>query len=244
MNEQKVLEKFLCKPLSSSLEVFEEFLSLNDYNVKYSINQGKKSFVYIPGKRKDRVLLVAHADTVWDKEYGEAICNQELKFENGFYRGKIEDCGIGADDRAGCAMLYLLKDSGHSLLITDGEETGQIGANYIKNNFPVFYEELNNHSYMVQLDRRNANDYKTYNLKVSQEFCDFIEENTGYVDAGKNSSTDIIVLCEKICGVNLSVGYYNEHTEDECLNYSEWLNTLEIVKKMISGEQKKFLLEK
>ena len=41
-----------------------------------------------------------------------------------FYRSGVYDEGIGADDRAGCAILWLLKDSGHSLLVTNGEEIG------------------------------------------------------------------------------------------------------------------------
>lgn len=241
--EQRVLEAFLSMPIKSSMRVFEAFINLNRFGTTYSINDSKRGFVYVPGKRDDRVLLVAHADTVWDREYCVESFKQEIVFENGFYKGKNDTCGIGADDRAGCAMLYLLRDSGHSLLITDGEEHGQIGATFIRQDFGAIYDALNNHSYMIQLDRRNANDYKTYHLPVTDEFREFIESSTGYKDAGKNSMTDIVSLCRDICGVNLSVGYYHEHHEDECLCYNEWLNTLNIVRKMLKGKQKKFLLK-
>ena len=52
----------------------------------------------------------------------------DVVFEDGVYSSGDDLCGIGADDRAGCAMLWLLRDSGHSLLILDGEEHGQVGA--------------------------------------------------------------------------------------------------------------------
>lgn len=71
--------------------------------------EGEDSFVYVPGKREDRVVLIAHADTVYNS-------GQEIIFEEGIYRSGTPYCGIGADDRAGCAILYLLKDFGHSLL--------------------------------------------------------------------------------------------------------------------------------
>ena len=243
MNERETLEYFLSMPLGYSMRVFEAFMELHNPGTLYSLNTGKRGFMYIPGRRDDRIAIAAHADTVWDVEYVSGTHTQEVKYEDGFYRGSIPGAGIGADDRAGCAMAYLLRDTGHSILITDGEEHGQRGANYLRWAFPQLYDELNNHAYIIQLDRRNASDYKTYNLPVSGEFRSFVEENTGFTDAGKTAKTDIIALCGKICGVNLSVGYYNEHHDDECLCYDEWLNTLEIVRNMTAGNQERFLLE-
>ena len=56
-------------------------------------------------------------------------------------------------------------------------------------------------------------------------------------DEGKKSKTDIVVLCKDICGANLSIGYYNEHTTTEILSYREWLKTYKKVEKMLSNEQ-------
>lgn len=240
-NAKKVLEEFLSFPLEDSKEILEKFATLP--NAFYCNDGKKRNFVYIPGTRKDRVILIAHADSFWDKLYwDEGKIGQTFKFQNGIYTGVKENYGIGADDRAGCAILWLLKDSGHSLLITDGEETGRIGSFHIKDNYPNIYDELNQHYYMVQFDRRNANDYKCYRLPVTKEFKDFIEKETNYIDAGVNSFTDIVTLCNKICGVNLSVGYYNEHSGRETLVFDEWYNTLDVANKMLSKEQKKFPL--
>ena len=86
-------------------------------------------------------------------------------------------------------------------------------------------------------------DYKFYDIPVTDEFRNFIEENTGYKDAGTSSSTDIRYLCARICGVNLSVGYNYEHHVEEYLVFSEWENTLNLARKLLAGEQRKFPLK-
>jgi hypothetical protein len=238
---KKVLEHFCSFPLTSSIDVLNEFAKLPEAIPCFHGN--KNNFVYIPGTRADRVILVAHADTVWDSEYGsDGDIVQKLKFEKGIYSGTNTCYGIGADDRAGCAMLWLLKDSGHSLLVTDGEERGQFAANYIRSTIPELFEEINNHCYAIQFDRRGRNDYKTYNLPISQEFIDFIKGKTKYIDAGRNARTDIVALCDKICGVNLSIGYYNEHSASEILVFKEWLHTLNMVSELLKEEQKQYPL--
>lgn len=240
---KRVLERFLSFDITSAKEVLDEFASLSGAVVHK--DGEKNNFVYVPGARKDRVLLVAHADTVWDSLYnGGESCEQILTESNGIYLSRSRVSGIGADDRAGCAMLWLLKDSGHSLLIVDGEEYGQIGSRYIRDRYPQIFDELNMHSYMIQLDRREHMNYKTYDLPVSKEFISFIEGKTGYKNSGRLSSTDIVALCRDVCGVNLSIGYYCEHTPDERLVLREWLTTLTIIEELLRAEQKRYPLLK
>ena len=129
MESKAILDQFLNVPISSSQGVFEIFAQLPGAIWR----KGEKpleQFLYVPGTREDRVVLSAHADTVWDSAYGnsrEAV----LRYEDGIYASGNEACGIGADDRAGCAMIWALRDSGHSLLILDGEEKGKVGARYL-----------------------------------------------------------------------------------------------------------------
>lgn len=239
--ERTILEHFLRMPLNDAESVLYEFRQLP--GAVYYPTTSKDcpdSFVYIPGARKDRVLLVAHADTFFDSYTGDNV----VELEEGTYFSGNKDTGIGADDRAGCAILWLLRETGHSLLVTNSEEWGSISANRIAARIPALYDELNGHCYMIEFDRRHSDNYKTYNIPVSKNFTDFIEASTGYHDAGKASSTDIVHLCGKICGVNLSVGYYYEHTPDECLVFGEWMNTLEIARRMLEGEQERFPLLK
>ena len=245
-----VLMSFLSFRPEDSIPVLAKFAEL-DGAVSH-FDGGKNNFVYLPGDRKDRVLLVAHSDTVWDKYYHreysnkfKAFCLSKRKhlpklYNNIISQGGSKVWGLSADDRAGCAMLWLLKDSGHSVLVTDGEEHSQISANYIADNYPELYDELNDHNYMIQLDRRGSHDYKTYDIPVKPEFLQYIEENTGYSDAGKNSRTDIVALCRDIAGVNLSIGYYDEHHEIETLNIDEWQHTYDVVKNLLCKTQPKF----
>jgi len=251
MYEKDVLIEFLSYRPEDSMPVLNRFAGLKRAIAHF--DGGKKNFVYVPGTGTNRVVLVAHADTVWDKGYfpdfvslyGEPLEKKKHKpvLRKGIVRqAGWKNRGIGADDRAGCAILWLLKDTGHSLLITDGEEHGQIGANHLMNQYTDLAKEINEHSYMIQLDRRNNRDYKTYSLPVSEEFIEYIEARTGYTNAGTTSRTDIIALCRRICGVNLSVGYLREHHSDETLDVEGWLNAYETVKTMIEGEQPQFLL--
>lgn len=243
--ERKVLERFLSVSVNDNDEIFDIFKDLPNAVFR----QGEKPnerFVYIKGTRDDKVLLVAHADTVWDKNWIGKNKNytQKLGYSFGAYYNKNSflDFGIGADDRAGCAILYLLRNSGHSILIVDGEEHGQVGSNFLKRENKDIYDEINNHCYALQFDRRNKGDYKCYNIPVTVNFKDFIETNLGFSDAGKKSRTDIVVLCDKICGANLSIGYYDEHTRFESLEYKTWLKTYKKVSQMLEKEQEHFNL--
>ena len=97
---------------------------------------------------------------------------------------------------------------------------------------------------MIQFDRRGAEDYKFYNIPVSEKFENFIKSKTRYRNAGTNARTDIVALCEKICGVNLSVGYYNEHTQNEYIIFKNWFHTFKIVKKLLEEKQQQYKLIK
>ena len=234
----EVLLGFLSKPLDSARTVLEEFASLP--GARYCDEGRGYRHVYLPGKREDRVLLVAHADTVWDDQIR---ITQTPVLRDGVIRGEDPTLGLGADDRAGCAILWLLRESGHSLLVLDGEEYGSLAAHHIREEMPALFDELNSHAYAVEVDRRMDRNYKVYDLPVTQEFRAFIEGATGYREADRRSSTDIRVLCRDICGVNLSIGYYDEHTEEEHLVLDEWYRTLTLLETMLDPPQEKYRLK-
>ena len=225
-SDLEVLKEFLALPHRASA-VLDRFAALPEAVRKSG--GGEKGFVYVPGKRENGVLLVAHADTVAD-------ANQEVVLEE--KAGVIRNTRgiLGADDRAGCAMLWLLRESGHGLLVTAGEENGCIGSRFLRDDCPDIFDEINGrYQFMVQLDRRNGRDYKCYDVGTD-EFRIYVEDKTGFAEPNRDWSTDIRVLCKKICGVNLSCGYRNEHYEDECIVTSEWLNTLEILRKWLAED--------
>jgi hypothetical protein len=239
---RSILEEILAYPLETSRYVINLFRS-----VKGAVHRGDRSnqFVYIPGIRPDRALLVAHADTVWDSP--SATPRQNVFVNDGdIYRsaGLVPRRGLGADDRAGCAILWALNNLGHSLLITDGEERGRLGSRFLMedpSNRDIAEEINEGHSFAVQFDRRNAADFKCYDVGTD-EFRSYVAKMTGYTEPDRSTYTDITTICRRIPGVNLSIGYYQEHTLDEYLVTREWQHTVDVAREWLSQPLPTFLL--
>lgn len=213
MTDTDILKDFLNIPLGNSGEVFNKFTGISG-----AVHRGRglEQFLFIEGTRINRVLLIAHADTYWDNHYGGSVnAPQELYELNGIIRNRKG--GLGADNRAGCAMIWLLKEMGHSILITNGEEHGRKGSRWLMDKNHDIADSINfNHQFVVQFDRRNDRDFKCYSVGTD-EFRAHVRQYTGYSEPNRSSYTDIVTLCRNICGVNLSIGYRNEHSEDEHL---------------------------
>ncbi len=231
-NPIEVLRSFLEIPLGSADGVFDRFLEIPQ---AIYCGQGLERFLYVRGSRSNKVLLVAHADTYWDHEYGhDPGPTHEIRIENGEIRAVNDEFGLGADDRAGCAMLWLLKDLGHSLLVTNGEEKGQSGSSWLMDHNKDIAHEINrDHQFVIQLDRRNGQDFKCYDVGTD-EFRAYVAEKTGYTEPDRRATTDIVTLCSEIAGVNLSIGYHNEHRNLEYLNIAEWEHTVNVVREWLS----------
>lgn len=248
--------------LSKAQETAEEFLQIKEADVlnkfhnlpkAYSDGYGQNRFVYIPGNRQDRVLLVAHADSVWGnldiklsiKDDIISSANKDLEYEQTNqhnYTCKKKGIGIGADDRAGCAILWELRDLGHSLLITNGEESGCIAAKTLAEDTWWSKEFNETHNFAVEFDRKDEKDIVFYDIGT-KSFADEVKKETSFKPE-YGSSTDIKHICKRICGVNLSVGYTGPHFADEKLYINSWLNTLKVANDWLSKGTKKFELNK
>lgn len=211
----------------------------------FTDGRDQERFVYIRGQRDDPVLLVVHADTVWNfvesgddsriklKYENNIISTDNSKFEyivsykhkNKIKKEKASGIGIGADDRAGCYIVWMLRSLGHSILITSGEEIGCVASNRIMKS-EWWQKEIAKHQFAVQFDRRGSNDIVFYDVGT-KDFVSYVEKETGYT-AAEGTTTDIRCLCQDICGVNISVGYYNEHTVKEILKINELEQTLKM----------------
>ena len=168
VNDKDVLIEFLGMPIQGADEVFEKFSRITGAEV---FGRGLKKFLYVKGARKNRVLLATHADTWWDGSYSGLQSGNcapaEIVEGSGIIRNK--NGGLGPDDRAGCAILWLLKDLGHSILITSGEKQGRQGSNYLMDAHPGIKDEINNdHQFVVQFDRRNAREFKCYGVGTDE----------------------------------------------------------------------------
>jgi hypothetical protein len=219
-------------------DVLDQFHGLTN---AFSDGEGCERFVYIPGTRKDRVLLVAHADTVWgnlevqltekDGVISSAREKEEIKVKRGDKRWIQNGIGIGADCRAGCAIIWGLRDLGHSILITSGEEIGGLGAKRIIGT-DWWKEEIDKHQFAVEFDRMNEKDIVFYDVGT-KGFAEYVTKETQYKPA-RGTYTDIVDLCKTICGVNISIGYYDQHRPSEKLVLKEWRQTFNIVHEWLS----------
>lgn len=209
---------------SSTLSVIERFADLPGAITIPPLSNSllyDDSSIYVPGSRKDRVLLVAHSDTVWSEALPR---NRAVVSRNKNLVSTIPTVGIGADDRAGCTALWRLRNFGHSLLLCAHEERGCLGALDVTKAIP---EELKDHAFALEFDRRGSHDLAVYGDHTSS-FLSYLQKwFLGYRKAW-GSFTDISVICSytNLCGANLSVGYYHEHTPQEILKIRELENTI------------------
>ncbi len=231
--KKRILKYFLNRDITGTEEILNIFEKLE--GAKRGWSSKGYPYIFVPGKNENKVLLTAHCDTVWNDENYD----QKLRYKSGVFYSGNPKIGIGADDRAGVAMLYLLRKSGNSLLVTTGEEDGMMCSRFLTKEE---YDMINDHNFIVQLDKCGNKEFKCYSVG-SEEFINYIKEKTGFKYIEPSSFTDIVSLCKTICGVNLSVGYYNEHTKNEMLVYDEWLTTLKTTQKLIQ-DSKKFELDR
>jgi hypothetical protein len=151
------------------------------------------------------VLLVAHMDTVHAKL--PTVINYDTKTES-----LSSPNGIGGDDRCGIYMvLEIVKQYNCSVLFTEDEETGCVGAEkFIKTELASELE----FNYIIEFDRRGDKDAVFYNCD-NDEFEKFITKE--FFKTSWGSYTDISKLAPFFgcAAVNLSCGYHKAHTKDE-----------------------------
>ena len=128
--------------------------------------------------------------------------------------------GLGTDDRAGVMMImWMLKNTNYRpwILFTTNEESDLKGAQ--------FASTLNIHPrFVIELDRQGQKESVFYKCDNSA-FEEYI--NSFGFHTCRGTYTDISVLCPEwdCAGVNLSVGYYDEHTYAEYWSADDFLNT-------------------
>ena len=240
MAAKAVLDQFLNLPIDSSQGVFEVFAQLAGAIWKKG-DKPLEQFIYIPGTREDRVVLSAHADTVWDAFYGNPQ-DAVLCYEDGVYSSGSDVCGIGTDDRAGCALVWALRNSGHSLLILDGEEKGKIGAKYLKEKHPRIFREINRHRFILELDWAGSCACLFNQVDNTKAFKDYIQKEAGFFDSRKKGGSDLQILCRDVCGANLSVGWQACHSPKERLVLVDWEKNFEVLSDFLVRPQPKFAI--
>lgn len=227
-------KKFMEAPEKTIIKMFS---SLPNAQI-YAYQEGRP-IIFIPGTRKDRVLLVAHYDTVWmTPRHGENRVEMTRRVRvDGFLLHSAEaGRGIGADDRLGCLALWSLRDTGHSLLLVPDEEIGCLGSRKTAAEY-VDQMGLRNHQFMMQFDRRGAYDLVYYSFD-NPELHKFLLGHFPGFSKAYGSCTDIVQLIPAtgVAGVNVSIGFNSEHTENERVDIFDFIRTVAYTKKMLEGE--------
>jgi hypothetical protein len=122
-----------------------------------------------------------------------------------------------------------------SVLFTNGEETGGTGVRAFIKSGIKWTEGVR---LMVELDRKGANEWVDY-VSVEKQVQTYVE-SFGYV-SGHGSYSDIydLSLDSMIPGVNLSIGYYSQHTGAERLHVDEAVMCCERVMQMLASPLEK-----
>lgn len=206
-------------------EVFAEALKRLALCGYTGIEQGKE-FVYAAGEIP--IMLVAHVDTVHTAPPKTVLYDRT--------QGLLwSPEGLGADDRAGVIGIFEMLNRGFRphVLFTDGEEKFGTGATEVAQK--LMGTDVN---YVVELDRRDGDEAVFYD-------CDNKEFKQHVLGFGFRESwgtfSDISIICPDwdIAGVNLSTGYYKEHTQTEYFSLADLWRTLGRLEKMLSAPETK-----
>lgn len=214
--------------LAHLLKLTQEELKVEVYNY---LRQKKMKPIYDDGfvyaKGDIPILLVAHMDTVFDEPPKRLFYN---KTEDKIFN---PNGGLGGDDRCGVyAIMKLLEKYKPYVLFTEDEEIGCIGAK--KTVDKLLKPKV---KYIIEFDRRGCNDCVFYDCG-NEEFMDYIESFDFEMDYGSCSDISILGNEWDIASVNLSSGYYNEHTEKEYIIFHELENTIVRAEKMLRDYEK------
>lgn len=227
-----------------------QYIHENYTDIRSDIDKYGNMYIY-KGKADTVNCVIAHLDI-----------NQKTKCDNvhilhidqwimGINKDTGVQIGLGHDDKAGVyfALQALKKFDNLKVFFPLDEEIGLVGTRACE---LAFFENV---GFMVQLDRRGYKDISNYTngndvlTKESQEEFQAICDKYGYAYA-RCISTDVGNLVGRldIQGVNISCGYYDEHSDKEVLNVNQYDNAerfaLSLLKhtngKKYTIEQKKY----
>jgi len=205
---------------------------LAEYIEPQATHKGKKWW-YIPGSLAENVTVCAHIDTacdrgtgpqkVWDYEKKEMVDAPAKTKDRDMYlyydrQKEVFWCpeGLGADDRAGVHAAFHLYDTMFprpNLLFLDEEESGCTGARDAATEGKTV---LKNTLFFVEFDRRGVLECIFYQNEP-KPFEDYVVSFGLTKEMGTMSDVGTLSRELEICGVNLSIGYIDEHRNTERL---------------------------
>ena len=222
----KLLKQLLRKTQKELSQYLNEELKKYYDNVIYTEE-------YIAVKGTIPIVLVAHLDIVFSDKYRKDILIVHDKEQQILWSPQ----GLGTDDRAGVfTILTLLEETElrPHILFTTNEETEATGALAVANK-SIKEKLFGKVSYVIELDRQGFLEAVYYECN-NPEFENYIN-NFGF-NTEIGTFTDISIICPEweVAGVNLSVGYYYEHSFAEHFYFDAWYHTYKRLIEMLKAE--------
>lgn len=211
--------------------------TLVGYFKKEQMDYDEHGNIFIGFRKETRGLpiLVAHLDNVL---HGERTPVWSLNGRR--LMGKT--AGIGFDDKAGIIAIIQLwkafRQQQFRIIFTTDEETGGVGAKAMDK------QRIKDAAWILELDRKNGNNF------IQKSGCTRLCSDAfaqKFIELGfkkeQGTFTDVNVFkeyAENVNMANLSIGYYNPHTDSEYLDTVEFDN---IINKVAGFIQAKFTFE-
>lgn len=206
--------------------------SMSNFLTKESIRRGARVEVdetgnlYITkGESETYPCICAHMDQVQKNHSKDFTVMRRNGIIFAYSPSRKQQQGLGADDKNGLwiALELLQKLDVLKCAFFVGEEIGCVGSSHA---YMDFFKDVR---YCIEPDRRNGDDLIT---EIGGRICskEFLKA-INYRDFGYKPTTgmmtDVETLCENGIGVsciNISCGYYNPHTDQECTSWMELCN--------------------
>tara|TARA_R110002096_G_scaffold111202_4_gene242823 strand:- start:406 stop:1533 length:1128 start_codon:yes stop_codon:yes gene_type:complete len=181
--------------------------------------------------------VVAHTDTVHKIHEGYKVYDVEGNFV-AFDSHEMKQVGTGGDDKVGIwVCLEMLRTFDNiKICFFAQEEIGCVGSSKADADF---FEDV---GYVFQCDRKGNSDFVQESSGVKmfgKEFTELINPtliNFGYgiTDGGLTDVHEISQIAN-VCCANMSCGYYLPHSDREYVNIDDAINTMEMVKALITS---------
>ena len=180
---------------------------------------------YIMVQGEIPVALVAHLDTVFKYPVMDLYYDRT---KNVLWSPD----GLGTDDRAGVFCIIQLLKEGYRpwIILTTDEECGGLGARIL-----IEEQQAPPVNFLIELDRQGNNECVFYQCG-NVDFQNYITSFGFEKSIGTFSDISILMPSWKLCGVNLSIGYYDEHTYTELFNLEAFWNTYDQLKELLQQE--------
>lgn len=209
----------------------EELLAYIDaiYAPMYEKEVFEGGLVFKPKDVEMYPLMCTHLDTINTHRKYKLTKEDIVLFDKDIKLDKASKAScLGGDDRCGVyiALELMAKGLPYAFGFFLDEEIGGKGSD----NYSTIIDTTNITA-LVGLDRKGSNDVALYGYDNSELTEIFVKQGYKVAMGTFTDASNLAGVCGLAC-VNLSIGYYNEHTPNEQIHFSETENTLNILRKV------------